>query len=180
MKLTILGNDQELDLAIRQADVAIRPAMLHQPDLVQQYLMTWHLKLYASKSYLEQFGVPEKIEDLNDHQLLTFAEDTTSPYGNINWLLRLGAQLNQQRTPYLSINSTQGLQQAAEAGLGIAAISIEYPGLKNSKLIQVLPQVEGPEIDIYYVYPGQLKHSKRVTVLGDYLADVLKQQYDIK
>jgi DNA-binding transcriptional LysR family regulator len=176
MKLTILGNDQELDLTVRQADVAIRPAMLHQPDLIQKYLMTWHLKLYASSSYLKEFGVPKSPEDLNYHHLITFAdEDSTSPYGNINWLLRLDAPLNQLREPYLSINSTQGLRRAAEAGLGIAAISEEYPGLKESNLIQVLPDIKGPEIDIYYVYPGQLKHSKRVTVFGEYLLNALKK-----
>jgi DNA-binding transcriptional LysR family regulator len=172
MRLTILGNDQALDLAIREADVAIRPAVEHPSDLVQNYLMTFHIKLYAHPSYLQKFGVPQKVEDLDMHRLISFAEDSISPYGNINWPLTIGAKPGHIRKPYLTINSTQGLRRAVEVGLGIAAISEEYPGLKKeSNLVHILPEIKGPDVDLYYVYPSYLAKSKEVTAFGDYLTE---------
>jgi len=174
--LTILGTDQELDLAIREADVAIRPAIDPSSDLVQNYLMTFHIKLYASQTYVQKFGIPKKTEDLDHHRLITFAEESVSPYGNINWPLTIGAKPGYIRKPFLAINSTQGLRRAVEIGLGIAAISEEYPGLKKeSGLVQILPEIKGPEIDIYYVYPSYLAKSKEINVFGDYLKEICTQ-----
>lgn len=177
MHLTILGTDREVDLAIREADVAIRPAVEHPSDLIQNYLMTFHIKLYASPAYLQKFGIPKKTEDLDNHRLITFAEESVSPYGNINWPLTIGAKPGHVRKPFLAINSTQGLRRAVEIGLGIAAISEEYPGLnKEYDLVQVLPEIKGPEIDIYYVYPSYLAKSKEVKAFGNLLMDVCAKE----
>jgi DNA-binding transcriptional LysR family regulator len=176
IQLTIIGNDDELDLQIRQADVAIRTAVPHQPELIQIYLTTFHLRLYASKKYLEKFGVPENPEDLDNHQLLVYGDDTAHPYGNINWLLHFGIKKNQPpRTPYLRINSTYGLRRCAELGLGIAPISQEYAISETSDLI-VLPNFVGPSVKIYYVYPKSLQKFKRVTVLGEYLQETIGKE----
>ena len=177
IELTIIGNDDELDLQIRQADVAIRTAVPYQPELSQIYLTTFHLRLYAAKSYLEKFGVPEKPEDLDHHRLLVFGDDVAHPYGNINWLLHFGLKKNQPaRTPYLRINSAYGLRRCAESGLGIAAISQEYAILETSDLVPVLPNFVGPSVKIYYVYPKSLQKFKRVTALGDFLKERLEKE----
>ena len=33
----------------------------------------------------------------------------------------------------------------------------------------VLPELKGPNIDAYFVYPEELRHSKRVAVFRDFL-----------
>ena len=176
IQLTIIGNDDELDLQIRQADVAIRTALPHQPELVQIYLTTFHLRLYASKEYLEKFGVPKDPEDLDHHQLLVYGDDAPNPFGNINWLLHFGSKKNQPpRVPFLRINSAYGLRRCAEAGLGIAAISKEYAISESSDLV-VIPNFVGPSVKIYYVYPKSLQKFKRVTVLGDFLKQTLEKE----
>lgn len=174
MRLTIIGNDQELDLAIRQADVAIRPYIESQPDLEQKLLTTFHMGLYASPLYLKEFGTPQKPEDLEHHRLLVFGDYSTHPYGNINWILKKGSSPDKERIPYMCINSSQGLMWSAEAGLGIAGLSQEYAG-ENKGLIRVLPHCETPTIDLYYVYPSHFKNSKRITAFGDYLAEKLNK-----
>ncbi len=54
----ILTND-DLDLAMREADVAIRLRRPAQPDLIQRRLFTIHYHAYASNAYIERFGEPE-------------------------------------------------------------------------------------------------------------------------
>ncbi len=170
IELTIIGNDEELDLKIRQADVAIRTAINHQTELQHLYLTTFHLKLYASEDYLKKFGEPQTIEDLNHHRLIVFGDNVISPFGNINWLLNVGLRPNQPpRTPYLRINSTYGLRRCAEEGLGVIAMSQEYAEGEQLNLVNILPKVLGPQVKIYYVFPESLSKVKRFTVLGEFL-----------
>src|SRR5262249_39585457 len=156
------ANDEELDLSLNKSDVAIRPYIPHQPEYIQRYLTTFNLRIYASPEYLKKFGEPKTPEDLDHHRLLVFGSDTAHPYGNINWLLHLGTRNDEPRVPYLRINLGPGLQQMAEAGLGIVALSQEYPAIHTSNLVNILPDIQGPSVDIYYVYPKSLSHFRRV------------------
>ena len=51
--VSLLVIDTELDLSMREADVAIRLNPPRQPDLIQKRLMTVHTHLYAAPEYLE-------------------------------------------------------------------------------------------------------------------------------
>jgi DNA-binding transcriptional LysR family regulator len=174
IQLSIIGNDEELDLKTRQADVSIRPFMENQPELIQEPLCIFNLKLYASKEYLKEKGTPQTLQDLDNHRFVVFGYDAKNPYNDINWPLKLGMPKGMLREPFLSINSSSGMRQAAEDGHGIIALAAEYPGLEKSGLIEILPEQHKPSIPIYYVYPEHLKNSKRVKVLGDYLKDSIK------
>ena len=74
IKLSIIADDEELDLSIREADVAIRPYISNRPDLEQKYLQSFSMKLYASPEYLEEHGVPKVPEDLKTHRFFSIRE----------------------------------------------------------------------------------------------------------
>ena len=173
IRLTIIGSDEALDLRTREADVAIRPFIQDQAHLIQKYIYTFHLVLYASKEYLEEFGTPKKAADLDKHRLIVFGNVSAHPYSDINWPLRVGAESGRVREPFMCINTTAGIFQAAEAGLGITSIPEEYPGIEGSNLVRVLPKLDPVELPLYYVYPERLKNSKRVIALGEHLEEVL-------
>ena len=61
--VSLLLDDSELDLAMREADVAIRMHPPRQPDLVQRHLMTVRSYAFASPEYLKKHGTPAKPED---------------------------------------------------------------------------------------------------------------------
>lgn len=168
LTLSIVASDENMDTRARGADAAIRPHVPHQPGYTQRYLTTFHMKLYAAPLYLERFGEPKTVEDLDQHRLLVFGDDTLHPCGNINWLHRLG-------NPYMRLNLGHGLLEMAKKGLGIIALSEEYPALQETNLIPILPNQMGPATDIYYVYPTALSSIKRITALGDYLCATLNK-----
>lgn len=62
--------DEELDLATRQADCAIRLRQPQQADIIQRKLFTVHFHIYASPEYLNRFGQPMNLEDLDNHKSL--------------------------------------------------------------------------------------------------------------
>ncbi len=51
-RLQVILENEELDLSMRQADVAIRLQKPSQPDLIQRRLFTDHFHIYAAPSYV--------------------------------------------------------------------------------------------------------------------------------
>ncbi len=167
--VTILVDDErELDLTMREADVAIRLRRPRQPDLVQRHLVTLHWHAYASPEYLRVYGTPKTPEDLDGHSLIVFGDASRPPVQDINWLLTVGAPKGSERKPVLCINSVYGNYMAVRSGLGIGALG-DYMIADDPNLVRVLPDLEGPAIDAYFVYPEELRHSKRIAVFRDFL-----------
>ena len=59
IEVSLVLADNELDLSMREADVAIRMTMPTQPDLIQRQLMTIRYNVYAAPEYLKRFGMPK-------------------------------------------------------------------------------------------------------------------------
>lgn len=165
--VSLVLSDDELDLSMRQADVAIRVRPPTQPDLVQRQLMTVHYRIYAAPEYLKKHGMPKSPDELDDHRLIIYGEDATPPVSNLNWLLELG-QSKVERRAALRVNNIYGIFRAVRSGLGIGALP-DYMSRDAKNLIQVLPELEGPSFDTYFVYPEELRNSKRIGVFRDFL-----------
>ena len=89
IQVTLVVDDSELDLSMREADVAIRMSPPRQPDLIQRHLVSLPTHVYAAPDYIKKHGVPQKPEDLDKHRLIVFGEDARPPVQNVNWLLEL-------------------------------------------------------------------------------------------
>src|SRR5450631_3182650 len=61
IRVTLITTDEELDLAMREADVAIRLRLPTQPDLIQRKLFSVHFHAYASPEYLKRLRTPHLI-----------------------------------------------------------------------------------------------------------------------
>lgn len=165
-----LADSPELDLFSRQADVAIRFARQTHPKLIQLRLMTIRYRFFASREYVKLRGVPADARDLDSHHLIVFGNDMPMPFETINWLLEAGRQPDPPRSPALCINSVYGMYRAVKSGLGIAALP-HYISDESPDLVEILPQIEAPSIDAYFVYPEELRSSKRVAVIRDFLLE---------
>ncbi len=55
-----------------------------------------------------------------------------------------------------------------QSGLGIAALP-EYMSREGRNLVEILPEIRGPSLDVFFVYPEELKKAKRIGVLRDFL-----------
>jgi len=165
--LSVVLDDAELDLAMREADVAIRMHPPRQPDLVQRHLLTISWIVFASKEYLDAAGTPQRIEDLAEHKLVIYG-DYRPPVPDINWLADAAKRAGVTRKPALEMNSIFGMLRAVRSGLGIAALP-DYMVEETAGLVRVLPDVKAPKVDAYFVYPEELRNSKRVAVFRDFL-----------
>jgi DNA-binding transcriptional LysR family regulator len=168
IQIEIKLNDSELDLAMREADVAIRLHRPSQSEMIQRKLFTVHNHFYASQNYLAGNGEPQVVEDLDRHRVISFGEPVPSFLGDINYLERLGRPDSSPRRPTLKVNAIWGMMQACRAGLGIAMLP-DYVTEFEPSLQRVLTGIELPAYEAYFVYPPALKNSKRVGVFRDFL-----------
>jgi DNA-binding transcriptional LysR family regulator len=167
VSVTLLLDDTDLDLAMREADVAIRMHPPRQPDLIQRHLAGFGWRVCGAPAYLKAAGIPQRAEDLDAHRLIVWG-DHRPQIGELNWLAEAGRRPGAPRRATVEVNSLIGMLRAVQSGLGLAALP-DYIGREMDGLLQVLPDLKAPRLDAYFVYPEEMRHSKRVAVFRDFL-----------
>jgi len=160
--------DRELDLGMREADIAIRLRPPVQPDLIQRKLMTVNHHLYASPDFLKKHGTPSTIEDVIGLNLIVYGDEAPTNIANVNWLMKELSKFEKEIVPVFKVNNVYGLLLAVQSGLGIASLP-DYIVQGHNSVVRILPDLGGPSFDSYYVYPEELRKSKRVTIFRDFL-----------
>jgi len=173
--MSLLLDDADLDLAMREADVAIRMHAPKQPDLVQRHLMQIHWLVVAHPDYLARTGTPTRPEELDDHKLILFG-DYRPPVEDINWLAEAGRRAGSPRRALLEVNSLQAMAMAIRSGLGIGVLPDWMTG-ELEGLTRLLPDLKAPRVDMFFVYPEELRNSKRVAVFRDFLLARLQEMH---
>jgi len=162
-------SDLDVDLAKREADVAIRFHPPFQAELVQKPLLPIRHYLCASPDYLVRHGVPRDVADLDRHRLIAYGPAAPDFLKGINWALELGHE-GAPRLAALTINNSHGVLQAVEAGAGIAALP-SYLIRFSGRVKVVLPELDGPVFRTFFTYPVELRRSLRVAALRDFLIE---------
>ncbi len=171
--MTLLLDDADLDLAMREADVAIRMHAPKQPDLVQRHLMQIHWLVLAHPDYLAKHGTPTRAEDLDNHKIILFG-DYRPPVPDIDWLAEAGRRAGQPRRALLEVNSLHAMALAIRSGMGIGVLP-DWMTDDIDGLTRLLPDLKAPKVDVYFVYPEELRNSKRVAVFRDFLLARLQE-----
>ena len=175
VEVHLVMEDRELDLAQREADLAIRMRAPVQADLIQRKLFAVHYHMYATAGYLERYGRPESLDELCDHTIVAYGETAAPEIRDINWLLDVAKRVVRpgSKGRFVRINNVTGILQATEAGIGIAAIP-DYVAAERPHLLRVLPDIPGPTFEVHLVYADALRQSKRVAAFRDFLVRASK------
>jgi DNA-binding transcriptional LysR family regulator len=168
IEVHLILTDRSLDLSMREADLAIRMTPPTQAELIQRHLLTVHVHVFASPGDIKRHGMPATPEDLDDHRVIVYGHDSSPPVPDVNWLLRLGRPANDLRQPSLTVNNVYAIMRAIQSGSGLGALP-DFMAQNNDELVRVLPDLDGPRIDAYFVYPEELRASKRISVFRDFL-----------
>jgi DNA-binding transcriptional LysR family regulator len=174
LRVRVIGKLDSID--INQADIAIRTFIPHHPHIIQRHLFSSHYKLWASPDYLEEHGTPQAPEELDHHRLLAFGGNVFNPYGSVSWILNVGASLDKPRIPYLENNSYEGLFNLANAGLGIIEAPEEYVVLRPNNLVKILPNLDAPVVEVYYMYAKHMEKSKKMLAFEEYFNEMKREQ----
>ena len=174
IRIDLILNDEQVDLGMRAADVGIWTRPPEQTDLIRRPLFESGVRACASAQYIRRFGAPKSISDLDKHRIIAYSGQSLTA---LAWIEFAGRENNEPRQPVLKVNSFVAIKYAIRAGIGIGVIP-DYMMEEDADLVPVLTEAEPPKLTLLFVYPEELKTSKKVQLLRDFLVSkARKWQY---
>jgi DNA-binding transcriptional LysR family regulator len=158
-------SNQKIDLVQEGYDLAIRLGKLSDSTMMAKKLGKRTNYVCASPAYLEKYGMPHSLSELNKHSCLVGTLDY--------WHFREdGKERNIRVSGRLRYNSGHGLVDAALKGLGIVQLPDFYvqDHLQSGDLVTLLDNYREPDEGIWAVYPQNRHLSPKIRLLVDYLA----------
>jgi DNA-binding transcriptional LysR family regulator len=168
VEVDLVLEDRELDLSMREADVAIRMQPPRQPELIQRHLLTMHTYVYAAPNYLKRTAFRRRRRISTAIASSCSARTSVRRCRRSTGLMRSGVRKDRPRRAVLKVNSVYAIRRAVQSGMGLASLP-EFMATDSQNLVRVLPELQGPRIDAYFVYPEELRNSKRIQVFRDFL-----------
>ena len=170
IQLDLHCTQQDVNLARREADIALCLSRPKQEDLIIKRLAFVNAGLYAAHSYVEQHGLPK--DTFAGHHFIMFADNR--PFERENtWLEeRIGGA-----TVTARMDSVSATYSATVAGLGIALlpclIADNDPGLVR------VPHGGAPEPrQIWQAVHKDLRDSARIRAVLEFLGRILMPSKD--
>ena len=165
--IELVLSDVTQDLLRRDADIAVRMVRPKQEALVARKIGRISLGLFAHRHYLERHGTPRSIADLTQHALMGFDKET----GVAQALRRLGLKLDREMFSLRS-DADLALLTALRAGYGLGVCQLGI-ARRDPNLVQVLHAAFKFELEMWLVMHKDLRNTRRVRLLFDYLAEGL-------
>ena len=161
--------DTTTDLINSRIDLAIRIASAPDPALIGKPIAKCLSALVASAHYLSQHSAINRPEDLIHHACLGYKN-----FEHHVWHLKQNEEVRSVEVNCrLTANDATILMQGAlyHGGITMQPTYLVKPYLARGELIQVLPQWDLQEMDIYVLYPSRKHLSPTVRALIDFLSD---------
>ena len=166
-------SDKPVDLIQEGVDCVIRIGVLQDSSLVARRIGFYQGVTVASPRYLEQFGTPNSIEELQTHTSVNYFWARTGRYMEFTFDVD-GNAVSIPMKGRISVNDAEAYVAAALEGLGIvqAARFMALPHLQSGALVEVLEQWKPMPMPISVVYPHNRHLSPTVRVFVDWVAEL--------
>ncbi len=169
LQLEIDASNRTVDLLRRDADIAIRMQRPEQGALLARRLGTLRLGLFASRAYIGNRKLPEKPSELAEHRIIGPDRD---PIYRSRFLTAV-PEIAPEIFTYRSDSHTTQLA-ALRAGIGIG-ICQTWIAEKESDLVPVLSDTIRFEIEVWLTMHEDLRHSRRIKMVYDHIAECLPE-----
>ncbi len=164
--LELRTDSRPLDLARREADVAVRLFRPREEALVVRRLGSLPYGLYASEAYLAHRGHPRTQRELSRHDFVTF-DPSLDSVPEMRWLRRHAPGARYA----VRTNSTSAILAACASGQGLAAVATAFASA-NPRLVRVLPGAKLPTREAWSAVHQDLRGNARVRALLSWLVDL--------
>jgi DNA-binding transcriptional LysR family regulator len=167
IELTLELDDRFVSISTDGYDAVVRHGPVVDKRVIVKHLAASRRLLVASPTYLERYGNPASLKDLEQHRGIIY-----SNRGAVDWRFRVGRKLAIARpSAALRVNNGLLMRDAAAAGLGIALLPTYFLAAplkqRTLKVIDVGLEAEGASI--YIAYPEHLRTSGKIHALTAWL-----------
>ena len=163
----VIASDQVLDLATRQADLAIRFFRPTSNQLVAARVGQFNMSIFAAPSYIEQYGLPQKLEDLREHHIVDHtvlhALPAMKPWTEV---------VERSLSVVLRTNSSYAAMEAVAVGYGISVFP-DYVS-KMSNLVAAPIDLKIVR-DVWLVSHEETNKGARIRTVIDYVREQFRQ-----
>lgn len=157
------------DLLHREADIAVRMVAPEQGSLIARRIGDIELGLHAHRRYLDARGTPQTLEQLTEHALIGFDQETPFLRSARHWL-------PQWRREHFTLRTDSDLAQLAmiRAGVGIGVCQVRV-AQRDPALVRVLAHPFKPRLTSWLTMHEDLRNSPRCKVTFEALLSGLEQ-----
>ena len=100
--------------------------------------------------------------------LITYGEEAgLAPFEGVDWITTAGGNDFNSRV-VLRVNNFMAIHRAVAAGVGVGVLP-DYLARGDENLVRILEDFSPPEVQAFFVYPEELRNSKRIGALRDFL-----------
>jgi DNA-binding transcriptional LysR family regulator len=169
VSVEITGGHGALDLARREADVAIRATKKPPDASLGRRVCDFRFAIYSSPKYLKR----NKDKPMHEQQWCMIP-------GIIEWLVPHVFKKKEQgeRQVVFASNTTLAVINATAAGMGFTLMPC-YVGDTDKRLVRVGDPIEALTIELWILTHPDLRYTARVKALIAYLYDALKKEADL-
>ena len=169
IKVDLILTDEELDLSMREADIAIRHVRPTEPELIGRLIGELAAHLYASDAWIARHGLPRAAADLVGATVLAF--DPVEQF--VGHMELQGIRLGPEQCSVVS-NSASALWEMTHRGIGVGVV-LDIAAARMPGLRKLLPELSCVPVPLWLVTHRELQTSRRIRLVYDVVADELRR-----
>jgi DNA-binding transcriptional LysR family regulator len=164
LRVEFVMSDRYLDLSKGEADVAFRSGDTDD-ELVGRKIADSVWAVYASRSYIERHGKPERVENLSQHPLVSF-DESMSKHRVAKWLTDVAPDAK----IVARNNSVLGLMYAVKSGVGVGALPTAIADTEPD-LVRVLGPIPELARSWRLLAHPDLRRTPRIAAFFDFIVE---------
>ena len=168
LRIELIMVDRVLDLVKGEADIAFRTVPPQDNALVSRKLADVPWAMFASRSYVSHHGEPERLEEINKHDVIGFG-GLIAEHPAARWLRSVAPDARVAAI----CTTTPALLLAVKSGAGLAPLPIVVAG-DEPDLVPVLGSVAALTLHFYLVFHRDMRRTPRVRAFCDFVTEEIK------
>ncbi|MGD8176833.1 LysR family transcriptional regulator [Marinimicrobium sp. ARAG 43.8] len=177
LSVELSSTDRRVDVVSEGFDCVLRVGDIVDSSLVARPLGAYRIVNVASRAYIDAYGMPTSLEDLERHRLIHYVPDLGNRSSGFEYVLpgEAGRVRFLPMAGSVTVSNSDSYRKACLAGLGI--IQVPEPPVRAQldagDLVEVLPEYRCAPMPVTLLYANRRHLPQRVRVFMDWLAELM-------
>jgi DNA-binding transcriptional LysR family regulator len=168
LEVQLIAMPRIFSLSKREADIAIGLARPQEGRLSARKLTDYHLRLYASRSYLEEAPEIRHVDDLARHKFVGYIDDLLyAP--ELDYISAVGAI-----DPQIKSTNLIAQLKATVAGAGLCILPC-FIARAEPQLVPVLPDEVSLTRSFWLIIHEDLRRLARISATADFIVEAVQK-----
>ena len=169
--IELVSSDRTENLLQREADIAVRMYRPTQADVITRKVGELKLGIFAADTYIAERGRPLSFEDFEHHEFIGYDKSGQI----IDGFQQAGYPVGRDFFSFRCDDQVMCWQMVV-AGYGVGLNQLKV-GLATPGLQHILPDIDLPTLPVWLTAHAELKTSKRVRRVYDFLTGALSEAF---